>query len=618
MMQPGDVNTLGTDAGRLRFPRLPSSPGLLILPTIVYVGLVFVWPLARLFMASFTQTANPLAHFQRILTTPLYTEALLRQFQYAGMATIGCLILSYPIAYIMRVGSDRIRLVLTVVVVIPLFVALIVRTFGWMVILGRQGPIARIYELLVGEAVRVLYSSLAVQIGMLAILLPFMVLPIYSVMTSIDARLVRSAQVMGATPVSAFLTVFFPLSLSGVLTGVVLVFIMGVGFYITPDLLGANSGQVYATLLVRSRQTFHAPGFSEAMAVILLAATLLMLLIASRIMPLQRIWGSGPVPIAPIEVGATATAGRRSRRAFSHIGVAVRFRIRLVADRVFWSAIHVVARVPTAVAVIPGLLCVGLAIIILVSPILVAVLSSFGEDMFLSFPPQKLTLRWYQEFTGSYWIDALLTSVKLSLLSTIFTTVLGGLGAFGLVRANYPGKGAIMALLMSPMIIPAAITGIAIYHVFFPVGLVGTTHGLVLAQSIFALPLVTIIIASNLQGFDIRLEQAARVMGASAFEAVRQITLPILRTGIMVAAFFGFLTTFDELTIALFLAGTRIRTLPVRLWEDLHYKLSPMLAVVSVVENILVLAILLGAVLITSLRRSRGASASILPTGGKG
>ena len=578
--------------------KIPLSPGLLIIPAMIYLAVVFVWPVASMFVSSLAQTSEPLANFQRILSKPLYTDALLRQFGYAALAVLGSLILGYPVAYLMRIASQRTRLLLAVLVVIPFFVALVVRTFGWMIILGRTGPIAKLFELLTGDPVRILYTPLAVQLGMIAILLPFMVLPIYSVMTSIDRHLVRSAQVMGAPPVAAFLTIFFPLTLSGILSGVLLVFLLGIGFFITPDLLGSSSHQVYATLLVKSRVAFvGSPGFSEAMAVILLVATLIALVIGSRLVPLNRVWGSAlqsAVPTRPVK--ATVPIPRRQfRDATARLFGQTRRQLQnLAGDYLLWPAIRLLGRIPVRVAAFPVLLISAVAILILDAPIIVTILVSFGRDTFLSFPPQQLTLHWYAEFfSKSHWMDALFTSIKVGLLSMVFTVVLGGLTALGLVRANYPGKNVIMALLLSPIIIPSVITGIALYYIFFPLGLVGTTVGLVLAHSLFSLPIVTIIMAANLQNFDLQLERAARVLGASAIGAFRHVTLPLLRPGMVVAAFFGFLGSFDELVVSLFLVGVRMRTLPIRLWEDLHYKLSPVLAVISVVEILLVTLVFL-------------------------
>lgn len=567
--------------------RIGLSPGLLVIPALVLIALVFVWPMIRLLLRSFGEAGDPLANFQRILTTPLYRDALLRTFGYAALATAGSLILGYPLAYRMRVVRPAVRTVLMLLVVVPFFVALLVRTFGWMIILGRTGPIALLSEALTGEPLTLLYTPLAVQIGMVAILLPFMVLPLYSVMAAIDLRLLRAARVLGASPAGAFLTVFLPLTLPGILAGVVLVFMLGIGFFVTPELLGSNRGQVFATLIVKAQSSFSgSPGFVEAMAIILLVVTLITLIVSSRIVPLQQVWGGSladegvvPEPVPQDDDPAAARQEKSSRG----LGQAM-------TDALVWPSIRALDKLPNRLLAIPGWLLAALAIILLDTPILVAIAISFGQDVFLSFPPRELTLQWYQEFAQTRsWTDALLTSVVIGVLTAIFTVIVGGLAALGLVRANYPGKDALISLLVGPMIIPQVITGIAIYYVFFPLGLVGSIHGLVLAHSLVALPIVTITMAANLRNFDMRLERAARVLGASAIRAFWHVTFPIIRPGVIVAAFFAFLTSFDELVFSLFLVGIRLRTLPIRLWEDLHFQLSPMLAVVSVIEIALVL-----------------------------
>ena len=140
--------------------------------------------------------------------------------------------------------------------------------------------------------------------------------------------------------------------------------------------------------------------------------------------------------------------------------------------------------------------------------------------------------------------------------------------------------------------IPHVALAFGLYLVLFQFRLDGTFWGVALGHSIPAIPLVTIILISNLASFDGRLEQAARGLGASPIKAFLKVTFPILRPGFLVAAFFGFLVSLDELVFTLSLAGTQIRTLPIRLWEDLHLSLSPMLAVVSVIEMIIVIAVL--------------------------
>ena len=167
---------------------------------------------------------DPLKFYRYILASNLYQEALARTFYYSLIATLGTLILGYPLAYYMVRGKNWIRLAITALVVVPMFVALLVRTFGWMMIFSRTGPISRLLlEVgLTDELIVLMYTTVAVQIGMVAVLLPFMVLPLYATMRRIDGQLLQAARVLGAPPTAVFGQIFLPLSLPGVFSGVII------------------------------------------------------------------------------------------------------------------------------------------------------------------------------------------------------------------------------------------------------------------------------------------------------------------------------------------------------------------------------------------------------------
>lgn len=231
---------------------------------------------------------------------------------------------------------------------------------------------------------------------------------------------------------------------------------------------------------------------------------------------------------------------------------------------------------------------------------------SFARSIFLPFPPTELTLKWYAEFASSdRWFDAISTSLGLGVVVAVIVTLISALTAIAMVRGRFPGKNIVMSLVLSPLIIPHVVLAVGLWHLFFVIRLSGTFWGVAIAHMIPAIPLTTIVIAANLQTFDKGLEQVARGLGASPIRAFASITVPILRPGFLVGAFFGFLVSLDELVFTLFLAGYRLRTLPLRLWEDLHVRLDPVLAVVSVVEVVLVLLVLTGAALVLRYRQRR-------------
>ena len=221
-------------------------------------------------------------------------------------------------------------------------------------------------------------------------------------------------------------------------------------------------------------------------------------------------------------------------------------------------------------------------LLFLIAPVVIIVIVSFSGADYLSFPPPHLSLRWYQRFLGaSSWRQAIWVSTQVALLTMVFATLLGLLAALALVRGRFRGKGVIYAVMLSPMIVPTVITAIGLYFFFVRLKATGSILAMALGHTVLALPVVVIIMAAALQGFDMRLEQAALSLGASRLTALRRITLPLILPGLLSAALFAFLTSFDELLIPLFLSGVEVQTLTVRIWNSLTLEVDPTIAAVS-------------------------------------
>ena len=234
----------------------------------------------------------------------------------------------------------------------------------------------------------------------------------------------------------------------------------------------------------------------------------------------------------------------------------------------------------------PGTIAVvAIAVVVLaflIAPVVIIVLVSFSGADYLSFPPPQLSLRWYSRFFGtSVWRQSIVVSVQVATLTMVFATVLGLVASLALVRGRFRGKGAVYALLLSPMIVPTIITAIALYFFFARLKATGSILAMALGHTVLALPVVVIIITATLQGFDLRLELAALSLGASRITALRRVTLPLIAPGVVSAALFAFLTSFDELLIPLFLAGVEVQTLTVRIWNSLLLEVDPTIAAVS-------------------------------------
>jgi putative spermidine/putrescine transport system permease protein len=221
-------------------------------------------------------------------------------------------------------------------------------------------------------------------------------------------------------------------------------------------------------------------------------------------------------------------------------------------------------------------------VLFLLIPIAIIIPLSFSSAQYLQFPPPGFSLQWYQRFFGRpEWMASLWLSVRVAVLSTIFTVVLGVLASIALVRGRFTGKTPAYAMILSPMIVPTIITAIAVYFFFSRLHMVGSPLAMALGHTVVALPLVVIIVSATLQAFDLRLEQAAISLGASPVRAFLAVTLPVVSPGVISGALFAFLTSFDELLIPLFLSGPTSMTLPVRIWTNVTMQIDPTIAAVS-------------------------------------
>lgn len=222
-----------------------------------------------------------------------------------------------------------------------------------------------------------------------------------------------------------------------------------------------------------------------------------------------------------------------------------------------------------------------LVLLFLVLPIIIVFPLALNNADYLSFPPRGLSFRWFhQVLSDPGWLSSLALSAEVALAATLLALVMALLAALALVRGEFAGKRVVYALILMPMIVPGIITAIAVYFFFSSLGLTGFP-GMVLGHTALAIPVSTIIISASLQGFDLRLEQAALSLGASRLGALWHITLPMIAPGVAAAAIFAFLSSFDELLISLFLSSPQQQTLPVRIWNAVQFQLDPSIAAIS-------------------------------------
>lgn len=236
----------------------------------------------------------------------------------------------------------------------------------------------------------------------------------------------------------------------------------------------------------------------------------------------------------------------------------------------------------------------GLVFLYLILPVLIVIPLSFSSAKYLQFPPPGLSLQWYETFFArADWIDATWLSVRVGLMTAALATVLGTAASLALVRGRFPGRNAINSFMVSPLIVPAIVVAIGIYFFYARIQIVGSPFALALAHTALAIPFVVINVSATLEGFDERLEWAAMNLGANRWQTFSQITLPLIRPGVFAGALFAFITSFDELIVALFISGAGAVTLPRKMWESLRQDIDPTIAAVStllIVVSVLILA----------------------------
>lgn len=233
-----------------------------------------------------------------------------------------------------------------------------------------------------------------------------------------------------------------------------------------------------------------------------------------------------------------------------------------------------------------------LVLIFLVAPLFVVVPLSFSEDPFFTFPVRNYSLRWYYDFfSNERWLNGIWNSLFTAILTTILASILGTLASLGLARPDFPWRRPVMALLISPMIIPIVIVAVGSYLFFGQLGLTNTRAGLVIAHTALAIPFVIITVTATLSTYDTNLTRAAQSLGAPPLSVFFRVTLPAIFPGVVSGAIFAFATSFDEVVVALFITGAEQRTLPVQMFSGIRDQINP--TIMAAATILLVLSVVL-------------------------
>ena len=266
----------------------------LSMPAVLVVLIVVFLPVFWLSSLSFYNAAGELSleNYARIFESALYRRTFVVTFQISITVTVFCVFLGYPLCYWLTKLPDRTAAILMVFVLVPFWTSVLVRTYAWLVLLQRNGVInSSLMKLgVIQEPLQLAHNLTGSIIGMIHIMLPFLVLPLYATMRSVDTDLVRAAVGLGSSPRGAFWRVFFPMSLPGLFAGIVLVFILSLGFFVTPALLGGGKVQMLAQRIESTITVYSNWGAASALGVVLLLMALAMIWLMNRVFGLDKLF----------------------------------------------------------------------------------------------------------------------------------------------------------------------------------------------------------------------------------------------------------------------------------------------------------------------------------------
>jgi putative spermidine/putrescine transport system permease protein len=265
---------------------------LLVLPAALLMAGCFAWPVLRLLTASISQPVWGAGNYAALITHPVFRHVLWNTVVISATVDLCCLLIGYPVAYIIASAPPLLRRTLIFVVLIPFWSSVLVRSFAWMVLLQRNGLVndMMIAIGLLRQPAQLVYNRIGVLIGMVQILLPFIIFPLYTTMVRIDPGYSQAAATLGAPPVRSFLRIYLPLTLPGVLTGSVLVYVIALGYYIVPALLGGLGDTMVAQVIEAQVADFGNWGLAGAVSATLLAGTGMMLALILRAYGMQSTW----------------------------------------------------------------------------------------------------------------------------------------------------------------------------------------------------------------------------------------------------------------------------------------------------------------------------------------
>lgn len=551
------------------------GPLWLTLPGVLFLLVFLIYPCVKLLSLSMLQNNTDtftLAAFGRFFGPSVYRQVLQTTFAIALETTAYCLLFGYPLTYWLSKLPKQRQQIVALLVLLAFWTSSLVKNFAWLVLLGRTGFVADILHFLgIAGGDRLLFNRASVVFAISHTLLPLAVVTMLPVMNQIDQRLSMAASTLGADRAQAFWRIFFASSMRGVAAAGLLVFIGALGFFITPTLLGGPRDMMLGQLIIVQINQLQNWQLGSALAVVLVVSALLSCFVYNLVFGLSSIAGGQ----------TSARSGRPGtlRRQLRRLGLALLNGTAFICSPIVGAYDRYVLPV-TRISVL-GLYS-WLLIFVLLFPIIAIVPMAFTSSTFLSFPPKGFSLQWFATyFESPLWIGATIRSFGIGIVVAIATTAIATMAALGIARSSGRMAGGLFLLFLMPMIIPSIVIAIALFYLCAHISLVATNLGIIIGHVVIAMPIVFVILLTTFKGHDWALDHAAGTLGANRWQVLRRITLPSIKAGLAAGLVIGFLTSFEELTVALFIGGGLKTTLPKQLWDDILLQVNPTLAAAS-------------------------------------
>ncbi len=557
------------------------------LPCFVFLICFFCVPVVEILQTGIVNADGhaTLDQFRRMTNDLVFAKVLGNTFLISGLTALLSVALGFPVAYFLSQLSDRFRERWMIWIMVPFWTSYLVKTFAWILMLSKTGILLTLAASLglVDDPHALAPSMLGVMIGMVHAMLPLAVINMLPIMRGVNAQLLQAAETLGANRSIAFFSVFLPMAGPGIAAAGLLVFITSLGFFILPALLGTPKETMVAQLVISAiNDLFNLP-YAAALSTILLIFAVAVFILYDKLVGLSSL--SGDARAAPKKNSSAATTA-----------------VLIAIGR--WCGSGYGAAGPVLQKVKGLKLYSVLAVALLSLPIVVVFPIAFTNSPFLSFPPQGFSLRWFEAFIFSpVWQASFLRSFGVAIVTALASTALGIGAALALTRLPPRWTKPVFAFLLAPLIVPRIVVAVGLFYLFSRMGLVGTDLGLTIGHTVLAIPYVVVTMAAALKRFDWRLDDAARILGASAFARLRTIQLPMMIGSVAAALQMAFIISFDELTIAIFVSGGMKNTLPKQMWDDMILQVNPTLAAVSLVMVIVIALLVLLPALYKMARR---------------